>query len=351
MLCAVIPRTLRSIAVLALVGLLAACSTPSPKAAATVDGVEISDQSLEDLLPAVRYLAGGQGGPCDVVPEGTDPEAPLPESSADCSRFVLGLMVQAAAVESYAEENDLIPTSTDINDALNQVQSSMGDATAMREALAKDGGSLDDMRELVRVILTLQAVQQHVATNLSEEDLRALYEQQKDQFATLDTAHILVDDQQQAQEIKDQATTENFAELAKKFSKDPGSGQKGGNLGPIPASGLVPQYSEAVLAAEPGTIIGPVQSEFGWHVIWVKDVSTPPFEEVKDQLQGAGGQAFEPWLTDRLTQADVQVNPKYGTFNAQTGQIDAPAGQAEPPAEQAPGAPAEPPAGEPAPAP
>jgi hypothetical protein len=325
MLSAVFPRKLQvSVCALALAGLLVACSSPSPKAAATVGGTEIPDSAVQALIPPARVLFAGSQTPCA---EGG--------SDADCGRFLLSALIQAAAVKGYAEDNKVTPTSTVLNDTLNQVQTGSGGADAMRQSLADNGGTMDDMRELIRMLLVLSAVQDRVTTNFSQAD----FEANKDQYATIDTAHILVKDQAQAQKIADEATTANFADLAKKYSEDPGSGKQGGDLGPIPASGLVPEYSQAVLGAQPGDIIGPVQSQFGWHVIWVKDITYPTYEEAKAQAaqSGSNASAFQPWMEKVLNDSGVEVNPRYGTFDASTGQVAAPAGSQKPsPSGQAP---------------
>jgi len=76
----------------------------------------------------------------------------------------------------------------------------------------------------------------------------------------------------QAEEIMKSLTVENFAEKAKQFSKDPGSAQNGGSLGgEIDLTQLVPEFAEAVKKAEKGKIVGPVKTQFGYHIIYVQD--------------------------------------------------------------------------------
>ena len=76
----------------------------------------------------------------------------------------------------------------------------------------------------------------------------------------------------QADEIMKSLTPENFAAKAKEFSKDPGSAQNGGSLGnEIDLTQLVPEFSEAVKKAEKGKIVGPVKTQFGYHIIYVQD--------------------------------------------------------------------------------
>src|SRR5205823_9075809 len=64
-----------------------------------------------------------------------------------------------------------------------------------------------------------------------------------------------------------------FAELAKKFSQDPGSAAQGGDLGLFARDGsMVKPFEDAVFGAKAGDIVGPIQTDFGWHVIKVVNV-------------------------------------------------------------------------------
>ncbi|EKS30635.1 MAG: peptidylprolyl isomerase [Afipia felis] len=100
--------------------------------------------------------------------------------------------------------------------------------------------------------------------------------------------HILVETEDQAKEIIAKLKKgADFAELAKKESKDPGASD-GGDLGFFTKDQMVPEFSAAAFALEPGQISGPVKSQFGWHVIKVEEKrarKAPPFDQVKPQLE------------------------------------------------------------------
>ncbi len=67
-----------------------------------------------------------------------------------------------------------------------------------------------------------------------------------------------------------------------------------------------------------------MQSQFGWHVIRLISKKIQSFAEAKTTLeQQQGTQAFDAWLTDAAAAATISVNPKYGTYNADTGNVDA----------------------------
>lgn len=85
------------------------------------------------------------------------------------------------------------------------------------------------------------------------------------------------------------ASPAKFGELAKLHSQDPGSAEQGGDLGSNPRGTMVKAFDDALFAMKPGEIAGPVQSEFGWHVIKLNGVTpaaTRSFDEVKTQIEG-----------------------------------------------------------------
>ena len=84
------------------------------------------------------------------------------------------------------------------------------------------------------------------------------------------------------------ASPGRFAEIAKAQSQDPGSAGQGGDLGSFGRGTMVKPFEDAAFAAKAGDIVGPVQSDFGWHVIRVtgaKPATQRPFDDVKAQIE------------------------------------------------------------------
>ena len=79
--------------------------------------------------------------------------------------------------------------------------------------------------------------------------------------------HILVKTQEKCEEIKEQIVNgADFAEMAKQHSQCP-SGQKGGDLGEFSPGQMVKEFDQVVFSEELGTVHGPVQTQFGFHLI------------------------------------------------------------------------------------
>ena len=127
---------------------------------------------------------------------------------------------------------------------------------------------------------------------VTEEKMRKLYDDSIKAMKPeleIKARHILVPTEQEAKEIeaKLKAGTD-FAKLAQEFSKDPGSGKEGGDLGWFTTDRMVPEFGDAASKMKPGQVSDPVKTQFGWHIIKVEDVrekKPPTFDEVKDQVQ------------------------------------------------------------------
>lgn len=84
-------------------------------------------------------------------------------------------------------------------------------------------------------------------------------------------SHILVPYEDQAMQIIEKINAgADFADMAKRFSRCP-SGKKGGNLGWFGRGMMVPEFETAAFEAEKGKVVGPVKTQFGFHLILVTD--------------------------------------------------------------------------------
>jgi peptidyl-prolyl cis-trans isomerase C len=101
-------------------------------------------------------------------------------------------------------------------------------------------------------------------------------------------AHILVATEEEANKLKaDLAGGADFAELAKANSTDTGSGANGGDLGWFGLGMMVKPFEEAVVAAKVGEVTGPVKTDFGYHLILVKETRVaekPTLDQLRDEL-------------------------------------------------------------------
>jgi peptidyl-prolyl cis-trans isomerase C len=126
---------------------------------------------------------------------------------------------------------------------------------------------------------------------LTDEAEHKVYEDAVKQVAAepeVHARHILVETEDEAKQVEEELKKgADFAELAKKKSKDPGASD-GGDLGFFTKDQMVPEFSAAAFSLEPGKISDPVKSQFGWHIIKVEEKRNrkpPEFEQVKPQIE------------------------------------------------------------------
>jgi peptidyl-prolyl cis-trans isomerase D len=160
-----------------------------------------------------------------------------------------------------------------------------------------------EMAKIEYLTLTQDALTASVSVDPA--DVKKQYEANLRQYAAAEersVAHILVAVKADAPEAertaakkqaddllaKAKANPARFGDLAREYSKDPGSAQQGGDLGNVARGTMVKPFEDAAFAAKAGEIVGPVQTDFGWHVIRVNAVKAahvPPFDEVKAQIE------------------------------------------------------------------
>src|SRR6202047_3583094 len=161
----------------------------------------------------------------------------------------------------------------------------------------------------------------------TDEAMKKVYEDASKQITgeqEVHARHILVETEDEAKQIEDELKKgADFAELAKKKSKDPGASD-GGDLGFFTKDQMVPEFSAVAFALEPGKISDPVKSQFGWHVIKVEEKrnrKAPDFEQVKAQIETyVTRKAQADYVTKLRETAKVE---RMDQAEATTGQSDA----------------------------
>lgn len=143
------------------------------------------------------------------------------------------------------------------------------------------------------------------ANAVTEAHIRAEYDALVAQLGDKEykVRHILVETEAEAKAIIEKLQKgEKFDDLAKQ-SKDPGSKERGGDLGWSNKAGYVKPFSDAMVQLEKGKMTNaPVKSDFGWHVIQLDDtreLKPPPYEELKPQ--------FAQRLQQQIVQAHINM--------------------------------------------
>lgn len=127
-----------------------------------------------------------------------------------------------------------------------------------------------------------------------------------------------------AESIAKQATPANFAALAKKYSADPGTKDSGGDLGVFTKGSMVPEFQAGVLSLKPGQISGPVQSDFGYHII-MRETWAEAKDKFSKAYAGLAQQSAESTYSTNLEHsANISLKPDAAkTVRAIAADLDA----------------------------
>ena len=240
------------------------------------------------MVKAMRFLAGLAIVVSLAAPGvAQDTTADTVVAVVNGTNITVGHMIVAR--NSLPEEYKTLPNDVLFKGILDQLvqqtvlEQSLAGKVAKRDVLAIENDN--------RGYLSNVALQAVISVAVTDAALQAAYDARfKDAKPGTEysAAHILVEAEAKAVDLKKQLDSgADFAALAKANSTDTGSGANGGDLGWFGLGAMVKPFEEAVVAATVGQVAGPVKSDFGWHLILVKETraaSQPTLDDLRDEL-------------------------------------------------------------------
>jgi parvulin-like peptidyl-prolyl isomerase len=183
-------------------------------------------------------------------------------------------LVQRAEYAQKADELGVSISSKDVEKRLAQIKKQYfgGDEKKYREQLKKQGLTEEQVKKDVEAQLVSERLFNKVTAGVrvSEKDVAAYYKAHRDQYgtpATREVRHILVPSKSLAGRLYAQLRGgADFARLAKKFSKDPGSAPNGGKMTATKGQ-LVPEFQKVAFGIKTGAVAPPVHTQYGYHII------------------------------------------------------------------------------------
>lgn len=263
-----------------------------------------------------RILASAALSACLITPAiAQDADTVL--ATVNGQEITLGHLIVAQS--QLPEQYQSLPDDVLLTGILEQLVQQEVVASAVRDDLSTSMQlGLENEERAYVAALTLDEV---AMAEIPEEELQAEYDAQfgdVEAGTEYNASHILVETEGEAQSLIDELEGgADFATLAREHSTGP-SGPNGGQLGWFNAGMMVPSFEEAVFDLEVGEVSGPVETQFGWHVIILNDTrdqAAPALEEVRDQLveglRQARVDAYVQQLTDEsdVTRAELDIDP------------------------------------------
>ena len=187
-----------------------------------------------------------------------------------------------------------------------------------QDALKEDVLNNDELRTRIAIATRdamIEALLIQVAEDGTSDDMiQDWYDENIEQFAVTQAsaAHILIETEEEALAIQEQLLGgADFAVLARSESIDPSAVMNGGELGWFSDVQMVPSFSEAVFSAEVGTTVGPIETQFGWHIIRVDDMRDAiPLEDVEDEVRNIIQEEVVNAYLEELQAAAVAPDPE-----------------------------------------
>ena len=205
-------------------------------------------------------------------------------------------LVQRAEYAQKAKDLGIDISSKDIDKRLEQIKKQYfgGDEKKYKSQLKKQGLTEDQVRNDVEAQLVSEKLFNKVTAKVkvAPAEVASYYKAHKDQYgqpATRDVRHILVPSKTQADKLYLQLKGgANFGQLAKKFSKDPGSAPNGGKMTATKGQ-LVPEFQTVAFSIKTGQIAKPVHTQYGYHIIQalgpIHAAKPTPFAKVKTSIR------------------------------------------------------------------
>ncbi len=243
------------------------------------------------------------------------------------NRVVNELIIKALLDEEIAKRGIKV-TNDDVEEAIKTIVDKVGSKEQLDKILKQNGMTAGDFKKDLKEQVKMKKLAESLgSSDVSDAEIKDFYNKNLDKFKypeKVRAAHILisvnpnelteivksdpanknlseaevkakVDEQIKAKEAKAKdlfAKVKNdpssFAKIAKENSEDPTTAEKGGELGFFAKNEMVPPFADAAFKAKPNTVVGPVKTQFGYHIIMVTDrmaAGQEPFEKVKSSIK------------------------------------------------------------------
>lgn len=212
-------------------------------------------------------------------------------------------MLNKILLDKYKVSND------EVKKKVEELKKQMGDNF---EAYLTQIGAKDeaDLKEKIKPQI---AFEKAVKDSITEKEIKALYKPK------LNASHILVKDEKAAKEVKEKLNNgEDFATLAKQYSEDTGSKEKGGELGGFGPGKMDSKFEEAAYKLEVGQVSDPIKSSRGYHIIKLTEKKElKPFDQEKENIRKEleakrlrNQQWQQEFIKNLFKKADIKVTDK-----------------------------------------
>jgi parvulin-like peptidyl-prolyl isomerase len=284
------------------------------------------------VVTRTQYVKRLKDGFTEIEQTNTLP-ADIASKKEEMRKSLTNDLIAELLIKDRADRLGLSVGADEIKEAMSRLKEQYGikSDTDFDESLRKSGMSRADMEARLRDTILMNKVfgrELRQREDLADNELRERYAREKERFRLPERARlreiivIKPDDptkveaaRQRANDLAAQARTGDFAKLAM-TSSDSGTKAKGGDLGEVARGELLPDLDKAVFNATAGTVLGPIETKSGWHILKVETrlpSEVPAFESVKDRLrkdasEDAWQRDYKAYIDRLRKDAFIQIN-------------------------------------------
>lgn len=211
----------------------------------------------------------------------------------EIKKQVLDAMINDKIALQEAEKEGVSLSDEEFQDAMKSLEEYHGGKDALDKYISQQGLDRESFEESVKEQMIINKFKEKITADVkvTDEEIKKFYDENKAMFELpapeIRASHILVDTQEEAEKILAEIKAgADFAELAKKYSKDPATKDIGGDLGYFSKGKMDADFEKAAFALKTGQISDVVKTSFGYHIIKVTgERNSLSFEDAKNYIK------------------------------------------------------------------
>lgn len=291
-------------------GIAAWWARKAPAVAATVNGEPIYAAEVDRYVREIGARFGVDFSKADAA-----------RQRQEVARSVLEQLIERTLILQEARRTGRLASDAAVEDRLRQIAASFPSPEEFERTLTQQGISRAELRERVRFELTVRRLLEDLKVpSPTEQEARRYFEahpQAFDEPERVRVRHVLVRTEAEARvALARLRRGEPFAKVAKDLSQDPGTRDRGGEVGLVAPGQTVPEFERAAFRLKPGELSEPVSTPFGYHIVQVTErlpAKKATWEGVRHTVlellrENKRREAFEAWVKGLRNRAKIAVH-------------------------------------------
>lgn len=221
---------------------------------------------------------------------------------------IVQMLVQDKLIADDMKKNNVKVDDKELDDKFLQYIQQFGGQEKFDKMLEDYNMSSDKFKETIKKDQIYQKHRDWFEKKhpVSDKDAKKYFDEHKETLAQVKASHILVADENTANEVKKKIDNgADFAELAKEYSKDTANSNKGGDLGYFTKDKMVKEFADKAFSMKKGEVSEPVKTSYGYHIIKVDDKKDTA-DSLKDDISKAlNDKKYSDYLTKLFNKANV----------------------------------------------